>query len=142
MKRVFWIAVLAFVGLGMAQDEPGIIVSIQGQWKGKAKDGTEVKYTFTKDGCVTWYVGEENFKKAFPNGLKAKYAIRIVKPYAEIDIFDFEAEQFKKVRFLGIIEVLDARSFKMEGQPNLHGERPKTFTEEAIVFRPGTDTAN
>lgn len=99
MKRFVWIAVFAFAGIGMAQEEPGIFVSIQGQWTGKAKNGTEVTYTFTKDGCVTWNVAEEDFKKAFPNGLKAKYAIRIAKPYAELDIFDFDAEQFKKVRF-------------------------------------------
>ncbi|QGQ22341.1 hypothetical protein F1728_06495 [Gimesia benthica] len=41
--------------------------SIKGQWSGKAPDGTEISYTFTK-------------------GLVGKYRITVAKPYTKIDV--------------------------------------------------------
>jgi len=108
--------------------------SFVGDWSGKAPDGTTVKYSLHKDGSAVWFVDEANFKQAFPSGLKAKYVIRDKSPFWEIDIYDFQDGPFKGVTFLGILQPIDDRKFKMEGMPSNHGDRPKSFDDQAITF--------
>jgi hypothetical protein len=109
-------------------------LSFVGDWSGKAPDGTTVKYSLHKDGSVVWFVDEANFKQASPSGMKAKYVIREKSPFWEIDIYDFVDGRFKGVTFLGILQPIDDRTFKMEGAPSIDGDRPKSFDEEAITF--------
>jgi hypothetical protein len=106
-----------------------------GDWVGTAPDGTEISYSFTKDGGVIWRVKEKEFLQAFPEGLKGKYQLRVAKPFHEIDIYDFEDPQSKSIRFRGILEFVDDQTFKFEGKPSNQGERPKQFSNEAITFR-------
>ncbi len=112
--------------------EPAIRIAFEGKWVGSAVDGTKVSYDFTKDGEITWFVEEENFKKSFPQGLKGKYKVRVAEPIWQLDITDFDSPQFKQFKFLGIITIVDAKSFRMEGRP---GQRPVKFGDEAVVFR-------
>jgi hypothetical protein len=127
--------ILTTTGLiGMA-DEGQIHLALAGDWSGTAPDGTEVSYSFTKEGVVVWRMKEKEFMHAFPEGLKAKYQVRVGKPFCEIDMHDFSNPRFKEIRFRGILEITDAQTFKMEGSPSNQGERPKEFSKEAVIFR-------
>jgi|SRR5579863_887503 len=112
--------------------EPAIHVVLEGKWIGNAPDETKITYEFTKDGAITWFVEEPNFMRAFPNGLKGKYKIRVADPAWQIDITDFDSPQFKEFQFLGIVTIINAKSFRMEGRP---GQRPKKYGDDAVVFR-------
>jgi len=116
-------------------DEGQIHLVLSGDWSGTAWDGTEVSYSFSKDGSVVWRVKEKEFMQDFLEGLKAKYQVRAGNPLCEIDMYDFKDPRFMGIRFLGIFEVADGKSFKLEGSPSNQGERPKEFSKEAIVFR-------
>lgn len=119
-------------------EQPDLLSSIHGHWSGKATDGTEISYFFTKDGKVTWYVGEKNFKKAFPSGLVGKYKITTAKPYSEIDISEFKHPIFKDFTYSGILEIIDKKNFRMEGVPShlkKQTKRPKKFSKAAIIFQ-------
>lgn len=112
--------------------------NIHGRWSGKAPDGTEVSYTFTKDGHVTWYVDEKNFKKIFPKGFVGKYKITVAKPYTKIDINNFEHPAFKSFTYLGIIKNIDKQRFRMEAVPShpmRQAKRPDKFTRNAVIFQ-------
>ena len=112
--------------------DAAINVTLNGRWSGNALDETKITYEFTPDGSVTWFVEEENFKKLCPRGLSGHYKIRIADPVWEIDITDFEHPRFKGISFLGLVSVIDAKSFQLEGRP---GQRPKEFGKEATIFR-------
>jgi hypothetical protein len=112
-----------------------IYLALAGDWRGMAPDRTEVSYSFAKQGTVVWRVKEKGFLRAFSEGLRAKYEVRVGKPICEIDLYDFSDPQFKGIRFRGILEIIDAQTFKMEGTPSNRGERPKEFSKEAMVFR-------
>jgi hypothetical protein len=131
MRLCFFAVVLVTVSSAVA-DDAAINVTLQGKWVGSARDGTKVTYDFDKDGSITWYVDEENFTKMAPKGLKGKYKIQVADPVWQVDITDFDHPQFKQIAFLGIIEIVDAKSFRMEGRPN---QRPKEFGPAAVVFR-------
>ena len=137
MKAIAILCLLSFAQVTKA--EPAKFhITIQGRWSGSAKDGSEISYSFTKDGDVTWYVVDENSKPAFPKGLVGKYKITIAKPYWKIDIHKFEHPMFKDVTFMGIFEVLGEKSFRLEGvpsKPSNRGKRPQKFTDEAITFK-------
>ena len=137
MKAIAILCLLSFTQVTKA--EPAKFhITIQGRWSGSAKDGTEISYSFTKNGDVTWHVEEENFKRAFPKGLAGKYKISIAKPYWRIDIHKFEHAMFKDVTFMGILEVLGEKSFRMEGvpsKPSNRRKRPHKFTDEAVTFQ-------
>lgn len=117
-----------------AQDEP-IRVTLSGLWTGSAPDDTQIAYVFGYDGSVVWQVNEVNFQRTFPLGLKGKYQLRPGKPYWEMDLFEFGDPRFNEVRFRAIMEIVDARTFKMDGKPSSQGERPKDFTKDAVTFR-------
>lgn len=110
------------------------VVTLSGEWRGVAPDETVMSYTFEEPDKVVWRVEEEGFRQAFPDGLTAKYVIRKGEPFMEIDMYDFEHPNFEGIRFLGILEIVDDLTFKMEGTPSHEGDRPETFSEEAIVF--------
>ena len=108
---------------------------IKGTWEGKARDGTVLQYTFTKAGLVTWIVKHPKFKQAFPKGLTGKFKVTILKPYAHLDITDFDSPQFKGFKFLGIFQIINKKSFKLEAARNPAGPRIKYFTPDAIEFK-------
>lgn len=133
-SALFALALIVIPPLVTGADEGQIHLALSGEWTGNAKDGTEISYSFGKEGTVVWRVNEKNFTQAFPEGLAAKYQIRAGR-LCEIDIYDFTDPRFKDIRFQGILEITDSRTFKMEGLPSNQGDRPKAFTEDAIVFR-------
>jgi len=138
MKAITILCLLSVVQVVRA--EPAEFhIAIQGRWSGTAIDGTKVSYSFTKEGNVTWYVDEENFKQAYPKGLVAKYKISIAKPYWKFDIHKFEHPMFKDIKFRGILEVLSEKSFRMEGVPSNLGERPEKFTKDSVMFQEAKD---
>jgi len=114
-----------------------LLSSIHGRWSGKTTDGTEISYAFTKDGQITWFVDEVNFKKIFPDGLVGKYKITVAKPYTKIDINGFEHPAFKNFTYMGIIESVDEKRFRMEAVPShpmRKNKRPAKFTKAAVEF--------
>jgi hypothetical protein len=115
-------------------DDAAINVTLSGEWTATAPDGTEVAYTFSKDGTLTWRVADPNFTGRWPKGLAARYRITVAKPLWEIDIFNFDEPSFKEIRLRGILEIVDSKTFKMDGQPSPRGERPKAFGKDALVF--------
>jgi hypothetical protein len=136
LRRVLIGIAVALTALPLVPAEEGRIhLALSGDWSGMGGDGSEVSYSFAKDGVVVWRVKEKRFLDAFPEGLKAKYRVRIGKPLCEIDIYDFNDPRFKGVRFRGILEITDAQTFKLEGMPSNQGERPRKFSKEAVVFR-------
>jgi hypothetical protein len=135
MRTSFVILALFSIPLVSRAADPAIHITLEGRWSGTARDGTKIAYEFSKDGSVTWFVDEERFKKMMPNGLPGKYKIRVAEPLWELDITDFENEQFKKIKFLGIVKIIDAKTIRMEGRPN---QRPKEFGKEAVDFRAET----
>ena len=130
--RVCLFAVILITASWAVADDAAINVTLEGKWVGSAADGTTVAFDFGKDGSITWFVEKENFKNIAPKGLTGKYKIRVADPVWQLDITDFDHPKFKQFKFLGIIDVTDARSFRMEGRP---GQRPKKFGTEAVVFR-------
>jgi hypothetical protein len=120
----------------VAAEDP-IRVSLSGTWMGTAPDGTEISYSFTPEGTVVWKVKEKNFARTFPEGLQAKYRIRVEKPHWEIDIYDFADARFKKSSFRGILAIDDPQTIKMDGRPSNQGERPRDFTPDAITLKCG-----
>ena len=108
--------------------------NLLGEWQGKAKNGTIVRYAFKPGGDVVWTVEEPSFKRMMPNGLTAKFTVRETSPLWELDIDRFKDERFGEVTMRAILQPISATSFKMEGKPSNRGERPKAFTDEAIVF--------
>ena len=114
-----------------------ILLVLDGRWAGASADGTEVSYSFTRRGTVTWRVAAPSFQQAYPDGLQAKYRVQVAQPHWEIDVYDFVDPTFGGVVFRGIIEIVDGHSFKMQGRPSNQGDRPKDFTDAAIVFRTG-----
>lgn len=123
---------------GTHAEPPELLSNINGKWSGKAPDGTEISYVFTKDGQLTWFVDEINFKKTFPKGLVGKYKILVAKPYTQIDISNFEHPAFKSFTYLGIIENIDKHSFRMEAVPShpmRQNKRPDKFTKSAVIFQ-------
>ena len=129
--RDFLLIVVLVLPTGATAGEGTINVTLDGRWSGAAPDGTEVAFDFTTDGSVIWHVEEENFKKKFPRGLAGKYKIRVAKPNWQMDITDFDHPQYKDIKFLAILNILDEKSIRFEGRP---GERPKEF-KEAIILR-------
>jgi hypothetical protein len=119
----------------LSADEGRIHLTLSGDWSGTAVDGTEVSYSFSKDGRMTWRVKEREFMRAFPEGLKGEYELRPGKPLCEIDIYNFNDPGFKAIRFLGILEIIDGQTFKMEGRPAHQGPRLAKFSSEAAVLR-------
>lgn len=109
--------------------------NINGTWIGKARDGTVLQYTFTKAGKVTWIVKHPKFKQAFPKGLTGKFKVTMLKPYAHLDITDFNNPQFNGFKFLGILKVINKHSFKLEAARNPTDTRIKNFTPDAIEFK-------
>ncbi len=128
------IAAASIPVLCSAADEPAINVKLSGKWSATAPDSTEVAYTFSKDGSVLWHVSDPNFTHRWPNGLKAKYQISVAKPLWQIDMFEFDDAQFKGIQLRGIVEILDDRTFKMDGQPSHRADRPKEFGKDTLVF--------
>jgi len=126
--------VLAAAQVVMA-DEGQIHLTLSGDWSGVEERGTEVSFSFTKEGTVVWRVKEEEFMRDFPEGLKAKYQIRAGKPLCEFDIYDLNDPRLKEIRFRGILEITDGQTFKMEGKWSNKGERPTEFSDDAIVLR-------
>jgi hypothetical protein len=113
------------------ETEQSIHLQFSNIWSGKAPDGTTVSYEFSKKGKVIWRVevkGEEKLE------LEAKYKLVYAKPHLKIDILDFVDPKFKGVVFRGIIQILGAENFKMEGKPSIKGDRPERFSDEAIEF--------
>ena len=137
MKAIAILCLLSCAQITKAEPAK-ILIAIGGRWSGTAEDGTKVTYSFTKDGHVTWYVDEENFKRAFPKGVAARYTISIAEPYWRIDIHDFEHPMFKDYTFLGIFEILSEKRFRMQGVPSKpidRQKRPQKFTDEAVTFQ-------
>jgi hypothetical protein len=125
---------LVFLSIPLVSIGDGSIhITLEGRWSGDAPDGTKITYEFNKDGSVTWFVEEENFKKMAPLGLPGKYKIRVAEPHWEMDITDFADPRFKQFKFMAIIKIIDARTFRMEG--DRPGTRPKEFGKDAINFR-------
>ncbi len=109
--------------------------NINGTWVGTAPDGSIIKYTFTKDRGVIWKVSEKSFSKMFPNGLRGKYTISVKKPIATIDISAFKHPVFKEITFLGIFQLIDAKTMRLQGLPNTAGPRLTRFNNQAILFK-------
>jgi hypothetical protein len=128
------IAISLLLVSNVTADDGNILVNFSGDWNATAPDATEVSYTFSKDGTVIWHVKDENFTRLWPKGLKAKYQVSVAEPLWQIDMFEFDAAQFKGVRLKGIIQIMDDQTFKMEGQPSPRGDRPKAFGKETLVF--------
>ena len=128
----FCLLAVVLVSFPAGAGDAAIHVTLEGKWAGTAPDGTKVTYEFSPDGWVTWDVAEENFRKEAPEGLKGRYTIRVADPVWLVDIGEFNHPKFKRFAFRGIIAVLDAKSFRMEGRPD---RRPTAFGPEAIVFR-------
>jgi len=130
MRYLLCAAILLLANVAAAAEFK--VADIVGNWTGKAQDGTEVKYEFRKDGSIVWWVEEPNFKQAFPNGLVGKYSLVEKKPLWEVDFTDFENEKLKAMKLLAILEPVSSEEFKMDAKP---GQRPKTFSNETVVFK-------
>src|SRR6516164_3874763 len=95
LRSMLNLIVVALTAVHIVQaDEGRIHLTLSGDWSGTSADGTEVSYSFAKDGTVVWRVKEKEFMRAFPEGLKAKYQLRIGMPLSEIDISDFSDPRF------------------------------------------------
>ncbi|MEM1177416.1 MAG: hypothetical protein AAGM22_03660 [Acidobacteriota bacterium] len=135
-KRSLAVAALAgFLLLSAAAGaESPATTTLAGAFSAVAADGTEVTYTFTADGQVNWTLSDEGFTQQFPDGIDGDYKIVPKEPHWTIDISNFNHPMFQGVAFLGILEVLDKNSFRMEGAPSRSGDRLQAFSEEALVF--------
>ena len=110
-------------------------LTLSGDWSGEDSGGHEVVFSFSKDGSVTVRVTDPKFIHNFPNGVKAKYEVRVGKPLCEIDMYDHDPPVLKGGRSQGILEVINGQAFKMEASASELGARPKQFSKEAILFR-------
>jgi len=108
---------------------------INGTWIGTAPDGSIIEYTFTKDHKVLWKVSEKSFSKVFPKGLRGKYIISHKKPISTIDISEFKHPIFREITFLGIFQLIDAHTMRLQGLPNTAGPRLTQFNNQAILFK-------
>ena len=134
MKKIF-VVCLSLILLSTSVIAETSNFNIYGTWIGKARDGTVLKYKFTKAGLVTWTVKHPRFKQAFPKGLTGKFKITMLKPYAHLDITDFNNPRFKGFKFLGIFKVIKKNRFKLEAARNPTAPRIKNFTPDAIEFK-------
>jgi hypothetical protein len=101
-----------------------------GEWRGGAPDKRIVSYIFREDGSVVWTVEAQEFGMD-PN---ARYEVRETWPFWELDVFDFVDWRLREITFMGILQPINERTFKMQGTPSNHGGRPVDFDKEAIVF--------
>ena len=130
--RACLLALISIASLNVCAADDAIQVTLDGRWSGTAPDGTKISYEFDRAGAVTWFVAEPNFKQAFPQGLHGKYSIRVGAAPWQMDIGSFDDPRFKGVTFQGIVEIIDAQSFRFEGRPD---QRIDKFSKEAVVFR-------
>ena len=102
-----------------------------GEWRGEGPDKRMVSFIFREDGSVVWTVEAQQWAMD-PN---ARYEIRETWPFWGLDVFDFVDFRLQDITFMGIIQPIDQRTFKMQAMPSNHGGRPVDFDKEAIVFR-------
>ncbi len=126
---------ILFACVAATQGAGFVSKDLVGEWKGKARDGTEIRYTFKEDGKVIWQVEETGFRSMAPDGLEGVYVVEIGKPRWKLDISNFKHPAFSEFKFEGILQMFSKKRMKMDGRPSPAGERPKRFTEEAIVFQ-------
>lgn len=116
--------------------------NLVGKWFAEAHNGDKITYIFKKDGDVDWIVDA----KASQGGIiKAKYKIDTSKDPITVDMFDFDLEQLKQFKFLGIISVKDKDTILMEGKPSpktSSSHRPKEFSSQALEFKRETSSGN
>jgi hypothetical protein len=110
---------------------------IVGEWVSTPAPGTTVRYVFKTNDEVVWVVEESG--KA-PVRAEAHYTLYEGVGLRCLDIHHFEARQMRDIRLLGIMEPLTTNTFKFDGVPSNKGERPPTWTTNALVFT-ATNTA-
>jgi len=108
-----------------------------GEWVGTPAPGATLRYVFKSNGEVVWIVEEQG--KA-PVRTEAHYTLYDGPGMRGIDIHDFDARQMRGIRLLGIMEPLTSSSFKFDGVPSNIGQRPATWTTNAMVLT-STNTA-
>ncbi len=105
-----------------------------GHWVGKAPDDAPLEFVFAPPAKVTWTIGGI--------ALVAKYALRkATADLHEIDLFDFESEEFGGVRFAGITKI-DGKQMTLEftrsnsgkPAPGFASARPTSFSADAVSF--------
>lgn len=122
----------------MSAENSVTLPNLEGHWTGKTKEDVELSFAFTKTGQVTYKINDQKFKQTFPNGFVGKYKIVAGKPYSKIDITDFNNTPFKEMKLLGMFEVIDQNSIKIEFLRILAGQSPKRlkkFTKDAVVLK-------
>jgi hypothetical protein len=134
------IPVLVALVLAFTSPVVGALVEkfdLVGEWVGTPAPGTTVRYVFKTNGEVVWIV-EENSKA--PVRTEAHYTLDEGTGLRSLDIHDFDARQMRGIRLLGIMEPLTPSTFKFDGVPSNKGQRPPTWTTNALVFT-STNTA-
>ncbi len=110
-----------------------------GEWTSNLKTEnsvTPIKYIFQKDGSVLWLIDDPAFKHDWPSGIRGKYILRGNSLKWELDIYNFADARLKGITFQCILNPVGKRKLRMEGGPTRagQGERPKSFSEEAIIL--------
>ena len=116
------------------EGEEVIKVTFSGEWEGKALDGSKVSLEFTHAGGVVWRVLAPNSEEHFLQVYRAKYKLVYADSRLNIDVSDFEGSNLAGLVFQGIVQILGADSFKMEGEITEKGKRPTVFSKDAVVF--------
>ena len=92
-----------------------------------------MKYRFT-DRDVFWNVEDEEFSKAFPGGIHAKYVLEKGEKYLNIDMYDFDQDKLKNFTLRGILQFQDANHFRMTAPSEPTAQRPREFDDNTVEF--------
>jgi hypothetical protein len=122
------LAIMAGVSAGEGGDERLI-----GSWSGRAASGVVVHYRFTA-GEVVWDVDDPDFKREFPGGIRATYALEPGEKYLHIDMYDFQHEKLKHFTLRGILQFRDANRFRMTAPNEPTAVRPVDFDRHTVEF--------
>jgi hypothetical protein len=115
-------------------------LSIIGKWLGKGPSGEQVIFHFKEDSSAVWFVDAAGS----PGPIQAKYKIDYSATPVKIDIFEFDFQQLKGVRLLGIIEFHSNNEMLLYGEyvEGQNGSRPTKFGGDATLFTRATGAAS
>jgi hypothetical protein len=102
--RYLWLLMLLPLACTSDRSQPkqdARAFSIVGEWTGQEKGGPLMRFTFTRNGEVLWYIDEPHFYQSAPYGLRGRYSLRPSFPSYTLKIGSFREPRLAGVRLMG-----------------------------------------